>query len=215
MIQGRLSFRADKEVGWLPAQDRLSWNVSAVKRDDIDEKNGRGRNVLVNGRVLDSSGKVLRRTEDTIKRARDENGAGRLAPLPRVPLRPESLMIAIEPRDNQSPEVLVHSEVTVDEGATEILSPDIISVNDSDTRPGDLVVVINDGPKHGYLEVRDRSGENLLFVVFVVVFLTSIKSLEKPTHKHKMSCCYFLPLKGGICIVHTENKEGRSIVVVS
>lgn len=166
VIQGRLSFRADKEVGWLPAQDRLSWNVSAVKRDDIDEKNGRGRNVLVNGRVLDSSGKVLRRTEDTIKRARDENGAGRLAPLPRVPLRPESLMIAIEPRDNQSPEVVVHSEVTVDEGATEILSPDIISVNDSDTRPGDLVVVINDGPKHGYLEVRDRSGQRKVVTEF-------------------------------------------------
>ncbi|XP_057381732.2 extracellular matrix organizing protein FRAS1-like [Daphnia carinata] len=166
VIQGRLSFRADKEVGWLPAQDRLFWNVSAAKRDDMDEKNGRGRNVLVNGRVLDSSGKVLRRTEDTIKRARDENGAGGLAPLPRVPLRPESLMIAIEPRDNQSPDVVVHGEVNVDEGATEILSPDIISVNDSDTRPVDLVVVINDGPKHGYLEVRDRSGQRKVVTEF-------------------------------------------------
>jgi hypothetical protein len=64
-------------------------------------------------------------------------------------------MIAIEPRDNQPPEVVVHGEVTVDEGAPEILSPAVLSVNDIDT----LVVVIVDGPKRGYLEVRDRSGE--------------------------------------------------------
>ncbi|EFX68424.1 hypothetical protein DAPPUDRAFT_260138 [Daphnia pulex] len=83
----------------------------------------------------------------------DENGANGLAPLPRVPLRPGALMIAIEPRDNQPPEVVVHGEVTVDEGATEILSPAVLSVNDSDT----LVVVIVDGLKHGNLEVRDRS----------------------------------------------------------
>ena len=158
-MEGKLSYRSDKEIGWLPAQDRLYWNVSAAKIDDGDDKNGRGRNVLVNGRVLDSSGKILRRTEDTIKRARDENGPGGTTPHPKVPLRPETLMIAIEPRDNQPPQVVVHGELTVDEGATEILSPDILTVNDSDTRPDNQTVVIVDGPQYGYLEVRDRTGE--------------------------------------------------------
>jgi hypothetical protein len=194
VIQGKLTFKADKEVGWLSAEDRLYWNVSAAKRDDSEDKNGRGRNVLVNGRVLDSSGKVLRRTEDTIKRARDENGANGLAPLPRVPLRPETLMIAIQPKDNQRPEVVVNGEVTVDEGATEILSPDILTVNDSDTRPDNLVVVIVDGPKHGYLEVRDRSGERKCSFLYFFVFRQVLNHCVcgKPTHdKTHMTagCC--------------------------
>lgn len=159
VIQGQLSYRSEKEVGWLPAQDLLQWNVSAAKKDDQDDKMGRGRNVLVNGRVLDSSGKVLRKTEDTIKRARDDKGATGVGPLPRVPLPAESLMIAIEPRDNQAPQAVVHGEISVDEGATEILSPDILTVTDNDTRQENLVVIIDDGPTHGHLEVRDRSGQ--------------------------------------------------------
>lgn len=110
---------------------------------------------------MDSSGKVLRRTEDTIKRARDESGTVGSAPLPRVSLPAETLMIAIEPRDNQPPQAIVHGELSVDEGATEILSPDILTVSDNDTRQENLVVVIDDGPHHGYLEVRDRTGESL------------------------------------------------------
>lgn len=157
-----MSYRSDQEIGLLPAQDRLYWNVSASKREDGEDKSGRGRNVLVNGRVLDSSGKVLRRTEDTIKRARDEVGTAGTGPLPKVSLPAETLMIAIEPRDNQPPQAVVHGELTVDEGATEILSPDILTVNDNDTRQENLMVVIDDGPQHGYLEVRDRTGEFLL-----------------------------------------------------
>lgn len=158
MVEGKLAYRSNKEIGWLPAQDRLYWNVTASKKDDSDDKTGRGRNVLVNGRVMDSSGKVLRKTEDTIKRARDDNGPTGTTPLPRLTLPPETLMIAIEPRDNQSPQVVVHGELNVEEGGTEILSPDIVTVNDNDTRPDQLMVVIVDGPRHGYLEFRDRTG---------------------------------------------------------
>jgi hypothetical protein len=103
-------------------------------------------------------------------------------------------MIAIEPRDNQPPEVVVHGEVTVDEGATEILSPDILSVNDSDTKPDNLVVVIVDGPKHGYLEVRDRSGERKCSFLYFFVFRQVLNHCVcgKPTHdKTHMTagCC--------------------------
>lgn len=159
MIQGQLSYQSDKEVGWLPAQDRLYWNVSAARKDDSDDKSARSRQVLVNGRVLDSSGKVLRKTEDTIKRATNDAGVSGTGPLPRISLPAETLMIAIEPRDNQPPQITIHGELLVDEGATEILSPDILTVNDSDTRPENLMVVIDEGPLHGYLEVRDRTGE--------------------------------------------------------
>jgi hypothetical protein len=107
-------------------------------------------------------------------------------------------MIAIEPRDNQPPEVVVHGEVTVDDRASEILSPDVLSVNDSDT----LVVVIVDGPKHGYLEVRDRSGERkcsfLYFFVFRQVLNHCVcgKPTHDKTHTHDwlllLSCYFFL-----------------------
>lgn len=165
MVRGQLSYRSDKEVGWLPAQDRLYWNVTAAKRDETDDKKAvaRNRNVLVNGRVLDSSGKVVRKTEDTtIKRATTaDDAAPPTGRTPRVILPAETLMIAIEPRDNQPPQITVHGELSVDEGATEILSPDILTVNDSDTRPEQLIVVIDRPPQHGYLEVRDKTGENL------------------------------------------------------
>jgi hypothetical protein len=124
-------------------------------------------------------------------KARDENGANGLAPLPRVPLRPGALMIAIEPRENQRPEVVVHGEVTVDEGATEILSPAVLSVNDSDT----LVVGIVGGPKHGYLEVRDRSGERKCSFLYFFVFRQVLNHFVcgKPTHDktytHEGCCC--------------------------
>jgi hypothetical protein len=100
-------------------------------------------------------------------------------------------MIAIEPRDNQRPEVVVHGEVTVDVGATEILSPAVLSVNDSDT----LVVVIVGGPKHGYLEVRDRSGERkcsfLYFFVFrqVLNYCVCVENLHTIKHTYMTGCC--------------------------
>jgi hypothetical protein len=112
-------------------------------------------------------------------------------------------MIAIEPRDNQRPEVVVHGEVTVDVGATEILSPAVLSVNDSDT----LVVVIVGGPKHGYLEVRDRSGERkcsfLYFFVFrQVLIILCVENLHTIKHTHMTAAAAEL-------ILFSEREDGR------
>ena len=68
------------------------------------------------------------------------------------------MMIVIEPRDNQIPRVTIHAQLDVDEGGSEILSPDILSVDDGDTRLNNLTVILTSGPLFGYLEVRDETG---------------------------------------------------------
>jgi hypothetical protein len=110
-------------------------------------------------------------------------------------------MIAIEPRENQRPEVVVHGEVTVDEGATEILSPAVLSVKDSDT----LVVVIVGGPKHGYLEVRDRSGERKCSFLYFFVFRQVLNHFVcgKPTHDTHMTAAT------AELILFSEREDGR------
>jgi len=102
----------------------------------------------------------------TLKQLRGDSSKSEL----RVPLGIENMMIVIEPRDNQIPRVTVHAQLDVDEGGSEILSPDILSVEDGDTRLNNLTVILVTGPLFGYLEVRDETGNSIhrgsLFNIF-------------------------------------------------
>ena len=104
--------------------------------------------MLINGVIVHSG---------SLKQVRGDGNRDEL----RVPLGVENMMIVIEPRDNQIPRVTVHARLDVDEGGSEILSPDILSVDDGDTRLNNLTVILVNGPLYGYLEVRDETGNSL------------------------------------------------------
>lgn len=163
-------YRSEKEIGRVSVQDHIRWNLTSPKREASDDK--ASKDVLVNGRVFDSSGNVLRRSEDTIKRGRDEKDNNQGKTPARSLVSTETLSITIEPKDDKAPQVAVHGELNVEEGGSEILAPDIISVSDSDSRSDGLTVELVNGPQHGYLEVRDRIGERKFETCQFYVVLT-------------------------------------------
>ena len=63
LIGGKVTYKSEREVGWLPAREIIRWNVTLVKSESSVIKNETGRGVLINGRVMDSNSNVLRRTE--------------------------------------------------------------------------------------------------------------------------------------------------------
>ena len=157
---GKLKFYSEAEVGWKPARDRIRWNVTAAAYGRADGASVDRADVLVNGRVMDSSGKVVRKmTEGSVVRQgkTDENKVPALAVLQQTLVAVQEVEILVEPRDDQPPQAaaLVGAVVLVDEGGTEIISPEMVSVNDTDTRTDQLTVWIDEPPVHGYLEVRD------------------------------------------------------------
>ena len=150
----KLKYRSQKEIGWLAVRDRIRWNVTVSRSGG--GAGGEKTGVLLNGRVMDSNGKVLHKTEGSIKS--EPVGGGDKTPYVKVAVSVETLQVVVEPKDDKAPQASVHGELSVDEGGVEILSPDMVTVHDSDTRPEQLVVEIVQAPKYGYLEVRDRSG---------------------------------------------------------
>ena len=165
LIGEKLTYRSQKEIGWLAVRDRIRWNVT-VSRSSGGGGGGGGEKtgVLLNGRVMDSNGKVLHKTEGSIKSEPVGGGGDKPgASYVKVSVSVETLQVVVEPKDDKAPQASVHGELSVDEGGVEILSPDIVTVHDSDTRPEQLVVEIVQAPKYGYLEVRDRSGDYLYF----------------------------------------------------
>lgn len=60
---GKVTYRSDREIGFLSARDNIRWNVTLIKNGINDDKADTNRGLLVNGRVMDSNGNVLRRTE--------------------------------------------------------------------------------------------------------------------------------------------------------
>lgn len=121
---------------------------------------------MVNGKVMDSSGKVLRKTEGTIKQQSVEAGqpnsgkpAGMNALAQPVFIAVQEVDVVVEPKDDDPPQVALHGELVVDEGGVEIISPEILTFNDTDTQSDRLTVSIIDPPQFGYLEIRDdRAG---------------------------------------------------------
>ena len=63
LVAGKMTYRSDREIGFLSARDNIRWNVMLIKNGIDDDKADSNRGILVNGRVLDSNGNVLRRTE--------------------------------------------------------------------------------------------------------------------------------------------------------
>ena len=60
---GKVTYRSDREIGFLSARDNIRWNVTLIKNGISDDKADSNRGILVNGRVMDSNSNVLRRTE--------------------------------------------------------------------------------------------------------------------------------------------------------
>lgn len=117
---------------------------------------------------MDSSGKVLRKTEGSIKQSglmkpsihhennnKDSQMGSSNSTGTALFLTIEEVNVFIEPKDNQAPQLTLHGELVVDEGGVEIISPEIISFNDTDTQAEQLTILILDFPQHGYLEIRD------------------------------------------------------------
>jgi len=63
LIAGKVTYRSDREIGFLSARDNIRWNVTLIKNGISDDKADSNRGILVNGRVMDSNSNVLRRTE--------------------------------------------------------------------------------------------------------------------------------------------------------
>ncbi|XP_065578086.1 extracellular matrix organizing protein FRAS1-like isoform X3 [Artemia franciscana] len=70
------------------------------------------------------------------------------------------IVITIGPVNSQPPQVIVNSELTVDEGRKEILSPDVLTIEDMDTPVSLLEIRLDSPPSFGYLMQRnlDDSG---------------------------------------------------------
>lgn len=148
-----LKYVSEAEVGWKPARDRIRWNVTLSAPDGVPPS----ADLLVNGRVMDSTGKVLRKTEGSVK----HQGMLTIPSTVRPDMEELLMEILIEPLDNQRPQLatIPGASVAVDEGGVEIISPEMVVVNDTDTKTDQLTVRIDDPPMHGYLEVReDRKG---------------------------------------------------------
>ena len=153
----KVTYKSKKEIGWLAVRDRIRWNVTVSRSSTVGgvgEKTG----VLLNGRVMDSNGKVLHKTEGSIKsEPAGGDSSSKASAAVKVSVSVETLQVVVEPKDDKAPQASVHGELSVDEGGVEILSPDMVTVHDTDTRPEQLVVEIVQAPIYGYLEVRDRS----------------------------------------------------------
>lgn len=67
----------------------------------------------------------------------------------------------------------------MDEGGVEILSPDIITINNTDRPVGDFFMVIDVGPEFGFLEVRDRNGKSFCSLVWPFFLIQNLSTWNR------------------------------------